>query len=289
MSAPYRHEIIATDAQTLAHFIWHAGKSDPVARHWHKSLELSYTLSGSIARFEINGRAYATSSGQILIVNPNEVHAVETSPERQAQGLTVIFPYQFLQNVVPGLDTLIFDLNSPAHFTPLQRKAYRKLQHLLNRAAEITASAPPSACDTLLLSSMVYQLLYWLVYAFSDDKNKYQYQNSNPCEKIVRVTAWIDSHFHERLTSAAVARHFYISETWFSHLFKQHVGKTFHQYLVSVRLNAAMTMLFDSNLRVQIVAERSGFPNFKSFVNYFKQAFGMTPLQYRKSRRQPEM
>ncbi|HDT6546673.1 TPA: helix-turn-helix transcriptional regulator [Kluyvera ascorbata] len=285
MPAPYRHEIIAADNGTLARFIFHADNASQVAPHWHKSLELSYTLSGTISGFTINGKTHATRAGQILVVNPHEVHAVVSQSQGITEALTVIFPYQLLLAIVPELDALAFDIPDTASFTPLQRKAYRRLQHLLRQAACLTRRDKHEAGDNLMLNALAYQLLYWLLRAFALPQNRYRYQNINPTEKMGRVTAWIDSHFHEKIVMAEVARRFYLSETWLAHRFRQSVGRTFHEYLVSVRLNAAMALLFDSNLQVQTIAERCGFPNFKSFVYYFKQAYGMTPLQYRKSRR----
>ncbi|WP_347290233.1 AraC family transcriptional regulator [Kluyvera georgiana] len=285
MPAPYRHEIIAADNGTLARFIFHSDSASEVAPHWHKSLELSYTLLGSISGFTINGKNYATTAGQILVVNPNEVHAVASHSALPTEALTVIFPRQQLLNIIPELDSLLFDLPKPAAFTPLQRKAYRKLQHLLSQAATLARRREPDVGDTLMLNALAYQLLYWLRRAFAQNKNRYLYHNVNPTAKMSRVTEWLDDHFHEKITMADVASRFYLSETWLAHSFRQSVGRTFHEYLVSVRLNAAMALLFDSDLQVQTIAERCGFPNFKSFVYYFRQAHGMTPLQYRKSRR----
>lgn len=285
MPAPYHHEIIAADNGTLARFILHADNASHVAPHWHKSLELSYTLRGSISGFTINGKTYATAPGQILVVNPNEVHTVVSHSPDVTEALTVIFPRQLLLNIIPDLDLLLFDTHDPASFNPQQRKAYRKLQHLLNQAAVLTRRREPDIGDTLMLNALAYQLLYWLLRAFAQNKNRYLYQNVNPTEKISRITEWIDGHFHEKIAMVDVASRFYLSETWLAHSFRQNVGRTFHEYLVSVRLNAAMALLFDSDLQVQTIAERCGFPNFKSFVYYFRQAHGMTPLQYRKSRR----
>ncbi|MGL5242157.1 MAG: AraC family transcriptional regulator [Kluyvera ascorbata] len=285
MPAPYRHEIIAADNGTLARFIFHAENASHVAPHWHKSLEISYTLRGSISGFTINGKTYATAPGQILVVNPSEVHGVVSRSPEVTEALTVIFPYQQLLNTIPELDTLSFNAHSPLNFSRQQHKAYRKLQQLLKQAAMLTRRCAPDCGDTLLLNALAYQILYWLRRAFAHNKNKYLYQNANPSEKMIRITEWLDSHFHERVSMADVASRFYLSETWLAHRFRQNVGRTFHEYLVSLRLNAAMTLLFDSDLQVQTIAERCGFPNFKSFVYYFKQAHGMTPLQYRKSRR----
>lgn len=285
MPAPYRHEIIAADNGTLARFIFHADNASQVAPHWHKSLELSYTLSGTISAFTINGKTHATHAGQILVVNPNEVHAVVSQSPGSTEALTVIFPRQLLLTIIPALDTLAFDIPDAASFTPLQRKAYRKLQHLLHQAASLARRGENELLNNLMLNALAYQLLYWLLRAFVLQQNRYCYQNINPTEKMGRVTGWIDSHFHEKIVMAEVAERFHLSETWLARSFRQSVGRTFHEYLVSVRLNAAMALLFDSDLQMQTVAERCGFPNFKSFVYYFKQAHGMTPLQYRKSRR----
>jgi signal transduction histidine kinase/DNA-binding response OmpR family regulator/ligand-binding sensor domain-containing protein len=52
-------------------------------------------------------------------------------------------------------------------------------------------------------------------------------------------------------------------------------------FIRSVRLKKAAQMVGDTDLRICEIADRTGFSNIKYFNIYFKEAFGLTPTQYR--------
>lgn len=46
----YHHEIIESDPELPVFYIFHNERKDSgVLAHWHKSLEISYTMSGKIS------------------------------------------------------------------------------------------------------------------------------------------------------------------------------------------------------------------------------------------------
>lgn len=76
-----------------------------------------------------------------------------------------------------------------------------------------------------------------------------------------------------------------ISYTAFRRLFKDHTGLPPRRYLLDMRVRKAQTMLSQTNLTVQAIAEQTGFENSFYFSRYFKQRTGLPPLKYRKQDR----
>lgn len=65
--------------------------------------------------------------------------------------------------------------------------------------------------------------------------------------------------------------------------FKEEIGMTPHEYLISLRINRAKFLLMqDSFVSVANVAEQCGFNDSFYFSNCFKKNVGLSPLQYRK-------
>jgi two-component system response regulator YesN len=68
---------------------------------------------------------------------------------------------------------------------------------------------------------------------------------------------FIQQNFHmENLNIESLCNHLHISSSYFSMVFKKETGKTFHQYLTQLRMDKAMTLLAQGNLRTSEVARQ---------------------------------
>jgi methylphosphotriester-DNA--protein-cysteine methyltransferase len=62
-------------------------------------------------------------------------------------------------------------------------------------------------------------------------------------------------------------------------------GRTPHVHLVRLRLERAMTLMIDTNEPLSAIALAAGFSDQAHFSNRFRQMYGQTPTQWRKSHR----
>ena len=76
-----------------------------------------------------------------------------------------------------------------------------------------------------------------------------------------------------------------ITKIYFGRLFQKEVHMSFGSYINQERVTMAKSVLEQSNLRVSEVAEQVGFTNPKYFSVVFKSLTGLTPLDYRRSKR----
>ena len=75
----------------------------------------------------------------------------------------------------------------------------------------------------------------------------------------------------------------FMDETYISRLFRQKTGVRFNAWLNRRRLEEAENLLlFQRELSMEAIAERTGFSTSKYFIENFKKQKGMSPLQYRK-------
>ena len=96
-----------------------------------------------------------------------------------------------------------------------------------------------------------------------------------------RALAFIREHVGEPLGLARVARVAGFAPDYFSRLFKKSEGVAFGRYLQELRIERAKQMLSGTTLTVEQVQRLSGFQNRPYFHRLFKQAVGMTPIEYR--------
>ena len=103
--------------------------------------------------------------------------------------------------------------------------------------------------------------------------------------KIVeKALSVVDRHFAADISDDDVANQVGMSTSHFRFLFKQAVGKPFHQYLIATRLEKAKIMLEGGHGSVTEIANAVGFAGLASFSRAFGQRFGMSPSEFKKVR-----
>ncbi len=98
------------------------------------------------------------------------------------------------------------------------------------------------------------------------------------------VQAYIESNLDTHLTVEVMARQLVMSPTSFKQHFRKVMGMTFHQYLTNTRAEFAATLLHDTDLKVESIAEKVGlkYPQFRKLI---VATYGCTPGIYRKQRK----
>lgn len=67
-----------------------------------------------------------------------------------------------------------------------------------------------------------------------------------------------------------------------SRIFKQQTGENFIRYAVRQKMKQAERLLRESDKKIGEIAEEAGYADFRYFSHLFKQAYGMSPSEYRK-------
>ena len=102
---------------------------------------------------------------------------------------------------------------------------------------------------------------------------------------------FINEHYSDRrLSLNMLSAEFHFSEPYLSKLFKQATETNFLDYLINLRVKKAQDMLVNTNLSINEIAERVGYPTYHSFMQIFKKYTGTTPSEYRSTtEKQPEV
>lgn len=98
---------------------------------------------------------------------------------------------------------------------------------------------------------------------------------------IDKAKAYIGAHLSEKITLKMISEHVYLSETYFSFLFKKIMGITYIDYIQKLRMQEAKKLLVNTNYKVYKVAELIGYSDYKYFSVQFKKYAALTPKEYR--------
>ena len=108
-------------------------------------------------------------------------------------------------------------------------------------------------------------------------------RNGKNYEVIVKAKRYIENHFDTQIKLKDIADSVHLSEIYFHNIFTESVGISPHQYLIDCRIENAKKLLWDTNVSIIELAEKSGFGCQQYLNKVFKKETGMTPGSYRKS------
>lgn len=108
--------------------------------------------------------------------------------------------------------------------------------------------------------------------------NRKQY--SKPVENAIDAInrQWGESE----LSLQSVADSLYVSAPYLSRLFSKETGENFASYLTRKRINEAMWLLKNTDLKMYEIARKTGYASQHYFSNIFKKVVGISPADYRK-------
>ena len=99
-----------------------------------------------------------------------------------------------------------------------------------------------------------------------------------------RIVERFEASGGRRLTVAELAAPVGLSESWFSHVFRNTTGLTPLQWQSRRRIELAKALLADGGLRISDVADRLGFSDQAHLTRVFRQVEGQTPAAWRRGR-----
>ena len=92
---------------------------------------------------------------------------------------------------------------------------------------------------------------------------------------------YINEHYHENVTLSTVAALSGFNPKYFSKLFNEYFKMGFADYLQKIRLEAAVKLLTDSDVKITSIPNKIGLSSFSTFAKNFKKYTGYSPLQYK--------
>ncbi|OPA75141.1 AraC family transcriptional regulator [Paenibacillus selenitireducens] len=96
---------------------------------------------------------------------------------------------------------------------------------------------------------------------------------------------YIHEHYHEDISVSQLAVLEHYNRTYYADWFFKETGKSPSVYIQEVRINKAKELLRDTNLPILQIAIHVGLEHQSSLTRLFQKHEGITPSQYRKTRK----
>ena len=98
---------------------------------------------------------------------------------------------------------------------------------------------------------------------------------------IEKSKKYIEENYSINITVAGIADSLGLSRNYYGKLFKQNMGTSVSNFITNVRMNKAMELLTNTNMKIYEVGDAIGFTDQHYFSTTFKQVVGVTPSEYR--------
>lgn len=127
--------------------------------------------------------------------------------------------------------------------------------------------------------SYLIELLYCIVYSYIEAAP--DSAESPEADEFSAITEYLNEHIDEQVTVETITKKFAINRNKLNEIFMKQASMTCHDYLLNLRIDLAKAMLSNTELPINEVSSRVGYPDPGYFAKIFKHVTGKTPTQYR--------
>lgn len=159
----------------------------------------------------------------------------------------------------------------------IARRGPRVGAFIIQAIAELTWHNQPSEQN-----QTAYFLIHSLLSSTLDLLNADIETASKTTSLFEAIRQYIDTHFREDVTRDFLAKMFYISPNYLSHLFQREGKIGLNEYLNQIRLEYAKSLLKNYDLNVKEIAHASGFKDSNYFCRIFRKKTERSPTEYRR-------
>lgn len=251
--------------------------SEIFENHWHEQIEILYFKTGS-ALIECNFKPINVKAGELIIVNSNDLH--------RGISLSKTLNYYCIILDTSILSSKTIDICDTKYITPIVQNyiVFRNKiadDKAVNTCIDIFIKeySERALGFELALKYCLYQFFTLLLRNYSAyTMNSLQYNRKLKNLEIFNpILQHIESHFNEELTVSMMSRMANMSKYYFCHSFKEFTGKTFTDYLNTIRINKSELMLKSTNMNVTEVATACGYNDLSYFSRLYKKYKGVPP------------
>ena len=252
--------------------------------HYDQELIVEFYAKGETC-VRIEGNLYEVHEGDVLFLNPDEVH-VSAPVKNCYMEKIVIHVSETLLQLFGGDHKVFLDSiskKSKGKGNLISADVVHK-RHIDKNIKQCLAYAKENTLENQVLTACkIIEVLAELSKLVENDEDFYS--NSFSSNKTInRIVDYINRHYTEEITLDVLAKRFHFSKYYISHLFKEQVGISPYEYLISRRLYVCNNLI-RTNHTIKEACFLVGFNNYANFYRLYKKHFKITPQQFKEQLR----
>jgi len=250
--------------------------------HYHKYCEILYGVDCDLDML-IGEKTEKLRDGDICFIYPNEPHYMYSAKEKNLFYVIKFFPEmlyydgQSIRELYYLMNILVEDNRNERHLITKDESRgtiENILKDIFNEWNEKNLGYEFVIRGQILrIYSIMLRLMKKTKIEISTNSTE-EFALIHNC--IIYAAENLDS-----VTETILAEKCFMSNSQFSKMFKKHIGKTYKNFIVDMRIAEAKRQILATDKSITEIAYLTGFSSSSHFISSFKNKIGETPLQYR--------
>lgn len=231
--------------------------------------QLLYVVSGK-AHFYFDDAERIVTAGHMVLFQPRQEQHYEYFGTDKAEVYWVHFTGSNVKNILRRydipLDTPVLYSGASAVYAYLFKEMINELQTCRTGYEE-------------LLAMYLRQILILVQRTRQEHRTSI---NTHIQEEMEYARRYFNEHYNEQISIEDYAQSRNMSVSWFQRSFKQIVNYSPMQYILTIRMNNAASLLESTDYSMAEISAIVGYDNPLYFSRLFKKQKGVSPSEYRK-------
>ncbi|MEE0866708.1 MAG: AraC family transcriptional regulator [Clostridia bacterium] len=260
----------------------------PNAVSAHDEFELVYVQEIDHGSFEIENQTVNVRKNDLILIKPRIPHILRINSTHPCRFLVLKFSFAKNDSVrhsnitVDDFLSFITDSTNTCSYFSISNVYCSTIASLMQQIMHEDKS--PDGESEFLRSLLTMQLFVWLSRALRAQWESSLASKGHKLQEMLEsAKTYIDENYANDISLSDIAGYVYISTSHFARAFKKNYDISPIQYLLSVRINSAKTLLEETNLKVGEIASTVGFSAQQRFNDIFKKQVGVSPSEYRQA------
>lgn len=262
MNGLYLYENVPINVSPIRLVEFHSLPDDFLLHH-HEQTELLYLKEGDMT-VRCGEKIIKASEGDCIIINGNELHEGISG---NCNFICLYLPPAFFEDQYYTFTTKIQD-----------KFIVEILLKILEKQSE------KKHADMLAIKGYAYLLISHLINNYTENtftEARYR-QHLEKSAKINDAIKYIENNCFNDISIKYLAQISHMSQSSFCHIFKNVMGKSAKEYILTKRIEKAIDMIKSTNMTIIEIAMQCGFSDANYFSRVFKKYKKCTPSYYRK-------
>lgn len=264
-------------------FFFHESATAPT--HSHNRYEFHLMLDGE-STLITDLKTVSLQQAQGCIIAPNVIHSCVAGKEKHKKTTFSFYfertkkksekdLYSKIQSAFGNIDEIVKIENADKYVSDISEIVsifYSKKEFAETR-------------KKILFAQLIFSLAEELSTSYDENMVSIIDSNTDRGDRNIRrimIEEYVNENFHTQITLKELANILYLSEKQTERLFIKEMGTTFKQFVLKIRLKAAMFYLCSTDLSVKNISSMVGYKSYNGFHKAFYANVGMSPTEYRK-------
>ncbi|MBQ1311447.1 MAG: helix-turn-helix transcriptional regulator [Blautia sp.] len=249
----------------------------------HNTCELLFVEQGA-AEYTINGTKYEVKERDILIISAMDMHLCRITRTPYIRYGVYYMP-KYLERLSMIRDYLdVYTTPKPEDFKKLQNLPPDVFEEFCDLIQRIYQEQVHKSDDNEEMRDAVVCVMTILLKRLLNYKKETR-REGDSFSLMLKVRDYIDAHYAQDCSLEYLSEVFFIHPSTISRNFKSAFDTTVVNYLSAIRVSSAVKLLENDNASITQIAGDVGYNNVNTFIRAFTKVMGISPLQYRKKKK----